>query len=387
MKHVLALVLTLASWQGDAGQQASREQRVITAALAFDPRTLPAAPAEQWSSWKPQDEIPEPLRVRLAAGRAAYNEADYGRAVAHLVALLQDVPDYPAGLYQLGSAYFRLRRYGDCCAALERFVRAAPREVGASQALGHSYYTLGRYEQAREHYARVIAAAPTSVEAWRGLGLAHMRLGDSGKALECLTKTLELKPEHADARGWLAQVLWDLGRAEEALAAAERARELAPHEPRHWFLLARIYGELGRDERASAASERFQELNRVAQEIRTQEGLLLHEPRSIEPLRRLVALQCSARNGPETRDAVQRLIRTEPGELAHRVLALEVFHALADREAATEAAANVERDFAEHAQAWKLLSEYYAEVSDSAGIARARERLSRLGSNQSGSGK
>lgn len=379
MSLVLATVLMLASWQGDTPEQAVREQRVIAAALAFDPRTLPSASAEQWSAWKPQDEIPEPVRARLAAGRAAYIEADYGRAIAHLVALLKEVPDYPAALYQLGSAYFRLRRYGDCSAVMERFVRAAPREIGASQALGHSYYSLGRYEQAREHYRKVVAAAPTSVEAWRGLGLAHMRLGDSTKALECLTKSLELKPEHADARGWLAQVLWDVGRVEEALAAVERARDLAPHEPRHWFLLARIYGDLGRDEQATSASERFRELNRIAQEIRTQEGLLLHNPRAIEPLRRLVALQCSARNADETRDAVQRLMRTAPGELEHRVLALEALHALQDRDAATVMAAEIERVFFENSQAWKLLAEYYAEVGDSAGLVRARERLSKLG--------
>jgi tetratricopeptide (TPR) repeat protein len=372
---VLALALQTPTQQP---QPQPPTPQAIETALARDPRTLPVAAADKWRAWKPVDEVPAQLRGELGEGMRAYAEGDYGRALACFFALLDCEPDYPAALYQSGSTYFRLRRYGDCAVVLERFARAAPGEIGATQALGHSYYSIGQYEKAREHYAKVVAAAPKSVEAWRGLGLAHMRLGDDAHALECLERALELKPDHAEARGWYAQVLFDAGRTDEALAAAERARELAPFEPRHWFLLATIYGELGRDEAASKARERFAELNRIEQKVRALEGLLLHDPRAIDPLQRLVVLQSSAHNSLETREAVQRLLRVAPQDLSNHLLVLQAFQELQDRESAGKCAAQIERLFATRVDAWRALSEYYTAIGDAAGLKRADERVRAL---------
>ena len=122
-------------------------------ALARDPRTLPAAPADRWLAWKPTDEVPAPLRAGMGEGMRAYAEADFARALESFVALLEVEPDYPPALYQTATTYFRLRRYGDCVVVMERFVRAAPGEIARRRRRAR-LLLLGRYEEAREHYTR-----------------------------------------------------------------------------------------------------------------------------------------------------------------------------------------------------------------------------------------
>lgn len=376
---MLALALFLALLQDDhAAPAPAAKPAAVDAVLERDPSKLPRAAPDRWRSWKPDDAVAEPLKPALAAGMRAYGEADYTAALASFYALLDREPDYPPALYQAATTYFRLRRYGDCIALLERFLGAVPSQVGATQALGHCYYTLGQYEKARAHYELVVAAAPQSVEAWRGLGLAHMRLGDDAHALECLKKALELKPDHAEALSWYAQLLFDQGHGEEALVPATKARDRAPFEPRNWFLLGQIYGDLGRDSEAKAARERFTELNRIEQSVRAQEGLLLHDPRATEPLRRLVLLQQQAGNLPEVRQALKRLIALTPTELTGYALALQAFHALNDAEGAKAAASEIEKRFATNPDAWQALSDYYAATGDSDRAKKAAEKVRTL---------
>lgn len=274
---------------------------VLCAALAAgqdslerDPATLPLAAEGRWSEWGPKDRVPAELIPRLRAGSQAYARKDYGGAIAEFSAMLDAEPDYPPALYQLATTYFRLRRYGDCIKVLERFLRVAPGEVGATRAMGHSLYSLGDYQAARTHYERVLAQAPESYEALRGYALCHVRLGDLEGALELLQRVVELRETHADAHTWIASVLYDLERPEEALRATERARELAPFEPRAWFLASQVLLDLERDEEAALVRARFERLSRITQELRTEEGVLLHDPldgrawlRSLELLREL----------------------------------------------------------------------------------------------------
>jgi tetratricopeptide (TPR) repeat protein len=376
---MLALALCFALLQdAHAAPAPTAKPAAIDAVLERDPSKLPRAAPDRWRAWKPDDAVPEELKPALAAGMHAYGEADYTAALASFYALLDHEPDYPPALYQAATTYFRLRRYGDCIALLERFLGAVPSQVGATQALGHCYYTLGQYEKARAHYQLVVAAAPQSVEAWRGLGLTHMRLGDDAHALECLKKALELKPDHPEALSWFAQLLFDQGRSEEALAPATKARDRAPFEPRNWFLLGQIYGDLGRDSEAKLARDRFAELNRIEQMIRAQEGLLLHDPRAVEPLERLVVLQQQAGNLPEVRQALRRLLALTPTRLESFTLALQSLHALGDAEGAKTAASEIERRFTQSADAWQTLADYYTATGDTDRAKKATEKARTL---------
>ena len=366
---MLAALLFLASLEVAQGPAKQAENAPVAtlrgdAVLGRDPSKLAHAEPSRWLAWRPNDAVPEALKGMLGAGMRAYAEADYTQALTSLFAVLDKEPDFPPALYQAATTYFRLRRYGDCITLLERFIVAAPSQLGATQALGHCYYTLGDYAKARAHYELVLAAAPQSVEAWRGLGLTHMRLGENERALECLKKALELRPDHAEALSSYAQILFEQGRDDEALAAAQKARDIAPHEPRNWFVLGQILGDLGRDDEAHAARDRFAELSRIEQEIRSQEGLLLHDAHAVEPLRKLVVLQRAAGNVGEVRQVIGRLLKLTPSDVKSYLLALDTFHAIADVAAAKSTAADIEQRFADNADAWKALADFYSATGD-----------------------
>jgi tetratricopeptide (TPR) repeat protein len=348
-------------------------------ALALDPATLPRAPAGRWSAWKPSDALPEALQAPMRDGTRSYFEGDYARAVALYWELLRREPDFPPALYQLGVTYFRLRRYGDCARTFERFLAAVPSAVGATQALAHSYYSLGEYERALAHYQAVLAADTDSVEALRGFALSHMRLGRPERALELFDACLAKSPEHLEVLFWRGQTLFDLGRLEEARAAAEAARDVDAFDPRAWFLLSQVQFELGEEEAAEAAEARFGELNLHVQKVRTLEGLLLYEPRRMDLWRRLLEVERSAGNTQGAIESVQRCLRAIPGDLTVRLFALESYAVLGERARAMEVADATERDFAENADAWLALRDFYGSLGDRVRQVRAGERYLRLG--------
>ncbi len=88
--------------------------RPVQDAAQRDPRGLPAAEPGQWKGWKPDDPLPEGVAAWISEGTRAYLDRDYGAALGLYYRVLDSEPDFPAGLYQLGVVYFRLRRYGDC---------------------------------------------------------------------------------------------------------------------------------------------------------------------------------------------------------------------------------------------------------------------------------
>lgn len=340
-------------------------------ALRRDPRQLPTA-AERWLEWGPKDPVDAGLQADLTAGMRAYAAQDYAAALAFLYALLDREADFPPALYQGALCYFRLRRYGDCAALMERFVRAAPREIGATQVLGHCYYTLGSYASARAHYELVLAAQPSSPEALRGLALSEMRLGNAARALELLAKVVELRPEHADAHAWRAQILFDEGQSEAALVHAERARELEPWEPKPWFLLSRIFVELDREADAERARERFELISRVDQQVRQQEGLLLHDPARLDIWVQLVALQRSVENRPGVRNGLARLSAHAPADARTALFLVDGYDWLGERSKAVEAARRAESLVGSDAESWAWLADFYRRIGDLPGLERAQ---------------
>ncbi len=349
------------------------------AVLRFDPRTLPRAAPGAWKGWSPATPPPDAVIEAFTVGARAYQDGDFAAALANLHDVLRRAPDHPGALYQSAVAYFRLRRYGDCAALAERFVAAAPAEIGATQVLGHALYTLGEYESAKLHYARVVAANAANVEGWRGLGLSHLRLGDPAAGLAALDKALALRPDHGDALVWRAQALVELERPTEALEAALRGRDLSPFEPRTWFVLGSIFAALGRDEDAGAARERFVELNRIEQQVRAQESLLLNDPRAVEPRVRLVRLHVASGDKEGVAENLRRLQRLLPDSLDVGVLALEAHATLNDHPAAESVVAEIERRYPEAPAAWIAIERYWRLRGDEERAGRASDRRKAIG--------
>jgi tetratricopeptide (TPR) repeat protein len=293
--RALLLLLALGSAQEDA-------------LLARRPADLPRAELGTWAQWERASAPPAVVREGYAAALTAYQWDDAPRALAHVYALLEKAPDYPAGLHLLGVAHFRLRRYGDAAEAFERFLAHSPQLVGRTRVLGHCYYSLGRYDEALAHYALVLAAAPDDVEARRGLALARMRSGDTEGALLALARVLAHSPAHADARYWRARILYEDERLDEARTEVREACKLAPRDPRGWFLCARIEEESGAAEVAAAARARFAELDAVERAARALEARLLYAPADLALLRELSELRLEAGDVARARPLLERAL-------------------------------------------------------------------------------
>ena len=351
--------------------QVSLRERALLA-LARDPRALPFAEEGHWLKWGPKEQPASELQSELVAGMRAYAAQDYSASLAYFYALLDREHDFPPALYQGGLCYFRLRRYGDAAAMLERFVHVAPAEIAATQALGHCYYSLGDYERARAHYEKVLAPSPSSPEALRGLALCELRLGNPKRAVDLLNQVIELRPDHADAHAWLAQILFDEGSASAALPHAERARDLEPWEPRPWFLLSRVYDELDRKQEAEAARERFETNSRIEQQVRQQEGLLLHDPARADLWRELIALRRSGGNREAVREALPHLAALAPLEPSTALFLVDAFEWLGEKERAKGAARRAESVAGSDKATWRWLADFYRRVADVDGAQRAQ---------------
>jgi tetratricopeptide (TPR) repeat protein len=348
--------------------------RLAARILQRDPRQLPISAADEWSAWNPQDPVPAALRRDLANGMRAHASQDYAASLVFLFAVLEREAEYPPALYQAALCYFRLRRYGDCAALMERFVRVVPAQIGATQMLGHCYYSLGDFELAREHYIQVLAAQSESPEALRGLALSEMRVGNAARALELLDKVIQLRPDHADAHAWRAQILYDEGDSQAALSAAERARFLEPWEPKPWFLLSRILAELDREQDSALARERFENISRVDQQIRQQEGILLHEPARMDVWVQLIALQRSVENRPGVRGNLPRLQAFAPADARTALFLVDSFEWLGERSQAKEAARHAETVLGDDVKSWDWLADFYRRGGDTLGMERAQRQ-------------
>jgi Tfp pilus assembly protein PilF len=257
-------------------------------------------------------------------------------------------------------------------------VRIEEPSTSPSLRILNTNYSLGEYRRASEHYVKIRALEPDDVENLRGLALCQMRLGRPAPALQLLARVLELAPDHASAHGWQAQILYDEGRLAEARASVERARALAPYEPEHVFLASRILAELGLEEAAEQARARFLELDRVAQALRREEGLLLHDPHRLSSWVRVAELHRSLGDVASLRTALARALALEPRSPELRLFALESLVAVGDREGARLAAAAMEQACPDSREVWQRLIAFYRSGGDRAGEERAGGRHSAL---------
>lgn len=274
----------------------------------------------------------------MNAAAAASRRADRVAVLVELWRLLDAEPTCAPAVYQLGVAYFRLRRYEDAVAAFERFLALWPDAPVDTRAYGHCLYSLGEYERARAHYERVLAAHPRSAEALRGLALACLRLGEHERAEELLARVVELAPEHAEAWAWLAQARLERVRLEPALTAARRACVLDPYLPQAWFLCGRALYELGRDEAAEEAEARFAALEEHAREARALEARLLYEPANAALRARLARLHLDAGDARRAAEVVGEWLAGSPRDVAATIALLDLRELQGDAAGARAAA-------------------------------------------------
>jgi predicted O-linked N-acetylglucosamine transferase (SPINDLY family) len=159
--------------------------------------------------------------------------------------------------------HFRGGRLGEAEAAYRQVLAAEPQWVEPRIELGMVLDSQRRIPEAIEQYQQALAIQPNSPDAWNNLGVALRDAGRHEQARDAFSSALSLRRQFFEAMLNLGSLLQGLGRIEEAETWFGRAAALRPDNPVAQSALA---GVLAQKEPAQ----------------------------TIEPLRRLVALQPDA---------------------------------------------------------------------------------------------
>lgn len=87
-----------------------------------------------WAIWSESGSAS--LDYLLKRGREAIAAEDYGAAIEHLTALVENAPDFAEGWNARATAYFKAGYFGPAVADLGRVLTLEPRHFGALSGLG-----------------------------------------------------------------------------------------------------------------------------------------------------------------------------------------------------------------------------------------------------------
>ena len=93
---------------------------------------------------------------RLERGIAHKMEGRYEEATVAFQSLLDENPDHPEALHQMGLVLGFIGEFDQSLVALERAALLAPGSVLARNDLALTYTMLGRYEEAKAEFGRVL---------------------------------------------------------------------------------------------------------------------------------------------------------------------------------------------------------------------------------------
>lgn len=190
---------------------------------------------------------------RLAAARTLKELMDYPRARALYEQILEDDPDDPEALFNLGDILYRCHRPHDALPLLKKAAALQPGARGVAEVIrgcrDKAEAWDRKVEEARAVAPRIVSPAQEALEA----GWFYWHAGSRERALAKFEQAMDL------GRGWPdvflkpARLYEDAGMPERALAVLERA--LVDHPDEAWPLLALGRFSLRHGQRAHA--ERF----------------------------------------------------------------------------------------------------------------------------------
>lgn len=151
-----------------------------------------------------------------------------GEAIASYRKALEQEPDHPGILDNLGLALNETGEHGEAIAVLQRVVELRPGAAEPHVNLGSVLYTARQVDEAIAHYRKALEFDPDAVRAHNNLGVALMEKGGVDEAVFHYQRVLRIQPDHADAHYNLGTALLDQNRLDEAIAHYEKVLEIQP---------------------------------------------------------------------------------------------------------------------------------------------------------------
>ena len=125
-------------------------------------------------------------------------------------------PDDPRAYYELGNAFFDLRRYPEALESYALAVEADPEFADAYTNLGLTHRQLDDLDAAIKNYQRSLALAPGDATTLRNMVIAQRAAGDLEASLRYLRRLVDGRPQDVSLRSDLAATLFALKRYREA---------------------------------------------------------------------------------------------------------------------------------------------------------------------------
>lgn len=160
--------------------------------------------------------------------------------------------DDPRAHYELGNAFYDVRRYNE---ALEAYTLAVEADPGFSDAytnLGLTHRQLDDLEAAIGNYERSLALAPGDATTLQNMVIALRAAGDPEAALKYLRRLVDLRPQDVTLRSDLAAALFNLERYRGAMAQFLTLIDLDPRGVNARYSLGSCYYFLEEWENARA---------------------------------------------------------------------------------------------------------------------------------------
>ncbi|PKU26002.1 tetratricopeptide repeat protein [Telmatospirillum siberiense] len=126
-------------------------------------------------------------------------------------AVLDDIPDHAASLYNLGLIALGNGRADQAVPLISRAVAQKSDDPHAHYNLGVAYHATGRPSEAANAYERALDLHPSYTTARNNLGAALMELGQPARAAEAYRSAIEQQPDYPEAHYNLGTALLKQG--------------------------------------------------------------------------------------------------------------------------------------------------------------------------------
>ncbi len=149
-------------------------------------------------------EADESTRRLFSRGAEAFATGNWEEAEEIYKKVLEDIPDHPATLVNLGLVEEKLGNEAEAIEYLEKAVREVPDSVPANTVLGLIYSRNGKLTQAMARLSLAVALAPNDPQTHNHLGVVFAQRGWRPAAESEFRTAIELNPLYAEAHFNLA---------------------------------------------------------------------------------------------------------------------------------------------------------------------------------------
>lgn len=218
------------------------------------------APASESAAALP--DVKDMIRVYNAeiAARKLMSAGQTDAAVAELLTLIANAPDYLPARLTLGAAYQMQNRLDEAAAVYEETLRIDPHSHDAHFDLAKLAAGRGDTDAAIEHYRAAIAERPSSAMAHINLATVLYSVKDLSGARQSFEAGLQASPESTVGHFNYGVFLAEQGELDAAIAHVRRAAELSPRNPQIQYQLGTLLARAGQ---FSSAADRFAEALRL----------------------------------------------------------------------------------------------------------------------------